>query len=65
VPLRLKDLEQLADARVAGRVGQLGPHLGSGGVAAAVQHVHDLPLAAGQNDVNRVRHGGLGKRRMC
>jgi hypothetical protein len=39
------------DRRIAGRVGELGPHLGGGRPPAAMQDGHDLPLAAAEPGV--------------
>ena len=46
------DLEQLADARRARRVGQLGPDLLDGRAAAAIENLHDLAFAAGEIDAS-------------
>jgi hypothetical protein len=46
VPLILEDAQERSDGGATGRVGQFFEHFHGGGFAAAVERVHDLPLAA-------------------
>ena len=59
-PLLLERAEERAHRRVARRVGDPLEHVGHCRPAAAVEEVHDLPLAAAEAVGVRVGHDGSG-----
>jgi hypothetical protein len=67
VSLFLEDSQLGADGGVARVAGEIAHHFGGSRASAPEQDVHDLPLTAGENGVQGLRHarqsasGGLGQ----